>query len=48
MGCNPSRVGIPTNEQVVQQNHKLVREIWTYVCNEYYDEIGIAFMVRYV
>ncbi|CAF4042995.1 unnamed protein product [Rotaria magnacalcarata] len=29
-----------------EQNHNLVREIWSFVCNEYYEEVGISFMIR--
>ncbi|CAF3348625.1 unnamed protein product [Rotaria socialis] len=46
MGCNTSRVGITSNAMTAEQNHSLVREIWGFVCNEHYEEVGISFMIR--
>ncbi|CAF1202269.1 unnamed protein product [Rotaria sp. Silwood1] len=46
MGCNPSRVSFVSNENMADQSHRLVQEIWTYVCNDYYEEVGISFMIR--
>lgn len=48
MGCNPSREVFVTKLATSEQNHCLIREIWTDVCNEYYEEVGISFMIRYV
>ncbi|CAF3087669.1 unnamed protein product [Rotaria sp. Silwood2] len=46
MGCNSSRVANTPSLLTAEQSHFLVRDNWTDVCNRYYEEVGISFMVR--
>ncbi|CAF3380833.1 unnamed protein product [Rotaria sp. Silwood2] len=46
MGCNSSRMTSVPSLLTAEQSHFLVRDTWTDVCNKYYEEVGVSFMVR--
>ncbi|CAF2822581.1 unnamed protein product [Rotaria sp. Silwood2] len=46
MGCNSSRMTNVPSLLTAEQSHFLVRDTWIHVCNRYYEEVGISFMVR--
>ncbi|CAF1306587.1 unnamed protein product [Rotaria sordida] len=46
MGCNSSRMINASSLLTAEQSHCLVRDTWADVCNKYYEEVGISFMVQ--